>query len=226
MLSPRPWTYGITMCPILGLPLEVVYVWLLPLEALVSCDVLPTWVLPLSSQLPFDILFCTLFIAHLRYLHLTRTSLRCCKSSFKSPGVVQTVLALWVSVPVLLYQAERLWWLSYCKHWSVWVGLQYTFMLKELSASGWTKVSRKGIASFSWLPLTMNFIHGSILFIWSRKSCLWACCWMTQVSSTNLYHNLGGWEADLRASPSKCSMYRLATIGLTGDPIAAPSTCS
>ena len=35
-----------------------------------------------------------------------------------------------------------------------------------------------------------------------------------------------GWEADLSASLSKCSMYRLATIGLTGDPIAAPSTCT
>ena len=36
----------------------------------------------------------------------------------------------------------------------------------------------------------------------------------------------GGWEEDLRAFPSKCTMYRLATIRLTGDPIAASSTCS
>ena len=36
----------------------------------------------------------------------------------------------------------------------------------------------------------------------------------------------GGLEADLRTSLSKCSIYRLATIGLTGDPIATPSTCS
>ena len=28
------------------------------------------------------------------------------------------------------------------------------------------------------------------------------------------------------AVPSKCSMYRLATIGLTRDPMATPSTCS
>ena len=28
----------------------------------------------------------------------------------------------------------------------------------------------------------------------------------------------GGWQADLRASPSKCSIYRLAIIGLTSDP--------
>ena len=31
---------------------------------------------------------------------------------------------------------------------------------------------------------------------------------------------------DLSASPSKCYMHRLATIGLTSDLIAAPSTCS
>ena len=96
------------MCPILGLPLEGVGVWLLLAEVLVSCDVLPTRVLPLSSQLPFITLFCTLFMAHLGFLHLTRASLRCCNSSFKSPSVVQTVLALWVSVPMTLYLAERL----------------------------------------------------------------------------------------------------------------------
>ena len=191
---PRPWTYGITMCPILGLPLKGVDVWLLLLEVLVSCDVLPAWVLllPLSSQLPFITLFCTLFITHLEYLYLNKASLRCCNPSLRSSGVVEIVLALWVSVPMTLYLAERLWWLSHCKYWSVWVGLQYTFMLRELSASGLTKVSRKGIGPFSWLPSTVNFILGSILFIWSRKSSLWACCWMTQVSSTNLYHNLGG----------------------------------
>ena len=59
---------------------------------------------------------------------------------------VQMVLALWVSVPMTLYLADRLWWLSHCKYWSVCVGLQYAVMDKELSAKGVTKVSRKGIA--------------------------------------------------------------------------------
>ena len=172
----------------------VVVVWLLLLEVLVPCIVLSTWVLllPFSSVLPFITLFCTLLMACLGYLHLTRASLRCCNSSFKSSGVVQMVLALWISVPMTLYFAKRLWWLSHYKYWLVWVGLWYTFMLRELSVSGLTKVSRKGIAPFSWLPSTVNFIAGSILFIWSRKSCFWAFCWMTQVSSTNLYQNLGG----------------------------------
>ena len=54
-VGPGPWTYGMTMCPKLGLPLGVVVVWLLLLEVLVPCVVLSTWVLflPLFSQLPF-----------------------------------------------------------------------------------------------------------------------------------------------------------------------------
>ena len=56
---------GVTMCPILGLPLEVVDVWLLLLEVLVSCVVLPTWLVPFSSWLSLIFLFFTLFMAHL-----------------------------------------------------------------------------------------------------------------------------------------------------------------
>ena len=37
---------------------------------------------------------------------------------------------------------------------------------------------------------------------------------------------LRGVEAVLRAFCSKYSMYKLATMGLTGEPMAAPSTCS
>ena len=35
-----------------------------------------------------------------------------------------------------------------------------------------------------------------------------------------------GWGAVLRDFCSKYSMYKLATMGLTGEPMAAPSTCS
>ena len=75
-----------------------------------SCDVLPAWVLllPLSCLLPFIALICTLFMAYLGHLHLMKASLRCFNSSLRSSGVVQTVLGLWVSVPMTLYLAERL----------------------------------------------------------------------------------------------------------------------
>ena len=36
----------------------------------------------------------------------------------------------------------------------------------------------------------------------------------------------GGYEADLSVSALKCSMYRLATMGLISDPMVVPSTCS
>ena len=36
---------------------------------------------------------------------------------------------------------------------------------------------------------------------------------------------LRGWGAVLRAFCSKYSIYGLATMGLTGEPLAAPSTC-
>ena len=97
------------MCPALGLPAGVLTWLLLPvLVPVLSCAELLTWVLPLSSQLPFITLFITLFMAHLGYLHLTSTLLRCCNSSSKSSSAVQTDLALWVSVPMTLYLADRL----------------------------------------------------------------------------------------------------------------------
>ena len=162
---------------------------------LFACVVfLLTWVLllPFPSQLLFVNLFCILLMVHLGYLHLTKASLRCCNSTLRSSGVVDTGLALWVSVPMTLYLAERLWWLSHCKYWSVWVGFWYTVILKELSSSGLTKKSRNGITPFSWLPSTVNFIAGSKLFMWSSNNHLWTCFWMAKVLSTNLNQNLWG----------------------------------
>ena len=204
------------MCPALGLPAGML-TWLLSLVlvSVLSCAELLTWALPLSSWLPFITLFITLFMAHLGYLHLTNTLLRSCNSSSKSFCAVQTDLTLWASVHMTLYLADRLWWLSHCKYWSVWVGLWYTLMLREFSTSGLTKVSRKGIAPFSRLPSTVNFMLGSILLIWSKNSSLWACCWMIQVSCTNLYQNLGverqTWVLPLRNVPCTvpCEVHKI-----------------
>ena len=75
----------------------------------------------------------------------------------------------------------------------MWVGFWYTAILNALSAS------RNGVDPFSWLPSTVNFIAGPILFIWSRNNCLWACWWITKVIHKP-EPKLGGSEADLRAS--------------------------
>ena len=86
-------------------------------------------------------------------------------------------------------------------------------------------INKKGIAPFSWLPSTVNFIAG--LYCWYDPEKLLMGLSLNDPSVIHKpYQSLGGLEADLRASLSKCSMYWLATMGLTSDPIAAPSTCS
>ena len=166
---------------------------MLPLVLLSPQSVVPSWVLP-SSWLLFRNLLWTLSHTHLWYLHLERASLRYCISLLRSSGPVPTVFTLWVRGLMTLYLAARIWWLSHSKYWSVWVGFLYTVIDKEVSASGLTKVSKKGIVPFSWLPSSVSFIAGSILFMCSRNNCLWASYWMTKVSSGNLNQCLGGWR--------------------------------
>ena len=64
------------------------------------------WLL-FPSQLLLIKLFWTLLMAQLGYLHMTKASLRCCNSFWKSSDLVQTVLALWLSVPKTLYIVVR-----------------------------------------------------------------------------------------------------------------------
>ena len=47
-----------------------------------------------------------------------------------------------------------------------------------------------------------------------------------KVSSTKLFQSVGGDGAVARAFILRSSINKLATIGLMGDPIAAPLTCS
>ena len=153
---------------------------------------IPCWMLlsTLVSPHLFSLLW-TLLMVQGAYLPFTRASLRCDNSFWSSSGLAQTVLALCVSVPMTLYLVDKLWWLSHCKYWSIWVGLWYTVNERELSASGVTKVSRKGIPPFPWEPSTVNLIAGSMLLICFRNSCVWILCLMSHVSSTNLYQYLG-----------------------------------
>ena len=195
MLSPRPWMYW----------MSIVLHWVFPWGVYLCCFCLSCCLLVWCCYNLGVVVTISLLVVVYKFilyfvngppwvLTLTKAFLRCCNSSLRSSGVVHTVLALWVSVATL-YLAERLWWLSHCKCWSVWVGFQYTVILNELSASGLTKVSGNRIAPVSWLPSTVNFIAGSMLLMWSRNNCLWVCCngWQ-MMSSTNLNQNLGGWR--------------------------------
>ena len=103
----RPWVYGITIWPLVLTSLvtawEPVVPWLLA-PSLTSLDDLVS-------------LFSTLSIAHLGYLQLVSAFLRCSISFWRSSGLLQTVLALWVGVLITLYLAKRWWQLSHCKYW-------------------------------------------------------------------------------------------------------------
>ena len=145
-----------------------------------------TWLEDLLS------LFSTLSKAHLGYLQLVRAFLRCSFSFWSNSGLLHPVEALWERIWITLNLAERWWWLSHCKYWSVCVGFLYTVMDREPSASGLTIVSKKGMEPSSLLPSTVNLMAGSTLFMCWRKPCLLASLWMTKVSSTYLHQNLGG----------------------------------
>ena len=168
--------------------------WPLLLTSLVVAGVpLVPWLLTPSMASLEDLLslFSTLSKAHLGYLHWVRAFLRCSFSCLSNSGLLHTVLALWERVLITLNLAERLWWLSHCRYWSVWVGFLYTVMDRPPFSSGFTMVSKKGMEPSSLLSSTVNFMAGSTLLMCWRKPCLLTSLWMTKVSSTNLHQNLG-----------------------------------
>ena len=140
------------------------------------------------------------FIAHrcilpyitLGYLHLVRAFLRCSFSCLSNSGLLHTVWTLREGVLIMLHLAERLWWLSHCKYWSVWVGFLYTVMDRPPFSSGFTMVSKKGMEPSSLLSSTVNFMAGSTLLMCWRKPCLLTSLLMTKMSSSYLCQNLGG----------------------------------
>ena len=113
---------------------------------------------------------------------------------FEQLRITAHSLALWERVLITLNLAERLWWLSHCRYWSVWVGFLYTVMDRLPFSSGFTMVSKKGMEPSSLLSFTVNFMAGSTLLMCWRKPCLLASLWMTKVPSTYLHQNLGGGE--------------------------------
>ena len=79
--------------------------------------------------------------AHLGYLQFVRVCSRWCNSSFSSLEVEQTAFALCVRELITLYLQARLWWLSNCRYWSVWVGFLYTLDVKVIyNANYWENI--------------------------------------------------------------------------------------
>ena len=147
-----------------------------------------------------------LSMAHFGYLQLLSAFLRWPISFWRSPGLLHTVLVLWVRVLITMYFADKWWWLSHCRSWSIWVGFLFTVINNVLSASGLTMVSKKGMAPSSLLSSTVNLTSGSALLICSRTFCLCSSFWMTKVSCIYLSHSLGRWMAVTKAFCSKYYM--------------------
>ena len=102
----------------------------------------------------------------------------------------ETSLALCAKVLKTLCFAVMWWLLCQCKYWSVWVGFLYIVVLKVLSGSMVTRVSKKGSESCC-IGSTMNWLCGSWLLICCSRSWLCSALLMTKVSSTNLSQREG-----------------------------------
>ena len=87
-----------------------------------------------------------------------------------------------------------------------------------------TQRSRKGS-----LPLTsgsmVKLMWWSMLLIWWGNESTASSCFLTKVSSTYRSHIDGVAGVGKKAVSSKCSIYKLATMKDTGDPMAAPWVC-
>ena len=186
-----------------------------PVVPLVSASLLP-------SLVGFESLPSIHSMAHLGYLQWASAFQRWFISFWRRSGLLQTVLALWVGVLITLYIADRWWWLSHFRYWSVWVGFLYTVIESSPLASGLTMVSKKGIAPSSSFSSTVNLMARSTLLMCSRKFCLLSYFWITNVSSTYISHIPGVGQQYLGLFCLKYSIYMLATMGLLGTPYSIP----
>ena len=105
-------------------------------------------------------------------------------------------------------------------------GLWYTEIDEELSARSETKGIKEGDS-----PIALSTFHCKLDYLINAVNVIQECLFMgLWLDDPCVIHKpvpyLGGLIADARAFLSKYSMYRLATMGLTSEPIAAPSTCS
>ena len=92
---------------------------------------------------------------------------------------------------VLQFFLEELWSGANCL--ALWVSVPV--MERELSAWGVTKISRKGMAPFSWLPSTVNLIARSVLFDMVKK-CLFMSLLLDDPSIIHKPKPIPGWVGD------------------------------
>ena len=119
------------------------------------------------------------------YLHICSSCLRWSSSLLSNCGLEQTGLALCVKVLVTLNLTARLWLLSHSKYRSVWVGFLYTLVVKELSGSGITRVSKKGMDPSALVSSTVKLMFGSMLLM-----CLWSLSFLDNSMTTKCHPHI------------------------------------
>ena len=77
----------------------------------------------------------------------------------------------------------------------------------------------------SFSSSTVNLMCGLTELRWEWNSVRCSRAMQTWLSSTYLYHHLGGWDAESKAVSSTCSITKFAKIALTGEPIGQPFYC-
>ena len=92
----------------------------------------------------------------------------------------------------------------------MWVFFLTTDVLRLPSSSGVMRMSRKGIDPSSLVSSQVNLMLGCMELRCSRKLSLLFFLMMVNVSSTYLFHKVGGVGDVLMAWVSKSSMYKLA----------------
>ena len=170
MLLHKPWVLGMTIWPFVFTSLVVGWAPAVP------------WLLAtlLTSLVGLVSFFSTLSKAHLGYLQWASAFLRCSISFWSSSGLLQTVFALWVRVFIALYLAERWWWLSHCRYWSMWVGFLYTVIDSLPSASGLTCSIQEGDETILLVVFHCK-LYGWVNTINVLKEVFISSLWTTQV---------------------------------------------
>ena len=97
-------------------------------------------------------------------------------------------------------------------------------MNKAFFCSSWINIPMNGNIPSCLMSSIGSFIVGSVAC--SRNLSLFPLFWMMTIPSTYLLQILIGFSAALIALFPKSYMNRLATLGLAGEPMAAPPTCS
>ena len=128
-------------------------------------------------------------------------------------------------VLITLYLRARLWWLSHRRYKSVWVGFLYTLVIRVPSFCGVMSVSRNDMEPSGLVSSVVNMMAGSTELICCKNSfhviaVVWQKC--------NLHIFSIFWEGSLLMlwPCSNDSIDKLATIHVTGDPMAVPLVCS